>query len=92
LPSSDAASLSVTNGIVVVVHLANGSISASASTAQGPVVTSMPASRSIAKPRPSTSGQGSTMAATTRRTFAAIRSSAQDAGFEVAMLQGSRVT
>ena len=43
----------------------------------GPVSTSTPASRSLRKPRPATSGFGSSMAATTAATPASINASAQ---------------
>ncbi|MNL19387.1 hypothetical protein D3C87_1405840 [compost metagenome] len=64
---------------------------ASASSAQTPVVTAMPAARKRASPWPLTSGFGSPMATTTRAGRAASTASTHG-GVRPKWLQGSNVT
>lgn len=77
LPSSEAASLTVTNGRPVVMRRKKPLLSACASSSQTPSVTSIPAACRRAMPCPATSGLGSRQATTTRATPAAISASAQ---------------
>src|SRR5216684_407413 len=76
-PSSVMADFNVTNGLFVRIQQANGSLRRWASSSQIPVKTSMPAARRRSKPRPELTGFGSSIAATTRRTPAAMIASVQ---------------
>src|ERR1035441_2923380 len=78
LPSSVMAVFSVTSGRAVRMKWRNGSLSFSASAANSSgISTTIPASRSLAKPSPATKGFGSATGATTRATPAWISASTQ---------------
>jgi hypothetical protein len=85
------AAFSITNGRASRAAMTNTSLSAIAPSAPTPTVTSTPARRSSARPRPFTAGLGSRMAATTRRTPAPTSAGAQG-GVRPWCAQGSRVT
>ena len=80
MPSSVMAAFSVTRGVRCRMYLAKGSFSIFASSSKMPDATEIPALRKRSKPFPATSGLGSCMQATTRRTPAAIIASAQGPG------------
>ncbi|MNS72687.1 hypothetical protein D3C72_1061070 [compost metagenome] len=90
-PSSDAAIFIHTQGSPRLMREMKPAFTASASSRQTPVATSMPASRRRASPCPLTSGFGSPIATTTRAGFAASTASTQG-GVRPKWLQGSRVT
>ena len=69
----------------------NPGFSARASDSSNPDCTWRPAARKRANPCPDTRGSGSTMAATTRETSAAIKASVQG-GVRPKWQQGSRLT
>ena len=75
-PSSEAADLMRIHGRPRDMRARNPRWASRASAARSPVSTRMPAARSLARPRPFTSGLGSSSAATTRATFAATSASA----------------
>jgi hypothetical protein len=67
-PSRVAAIFTVTSGIPVRTCFANAAFCRAAAWARSGVITAIPARRRRAKPRPSTTGLGSVMAATTLAT------------------------
>lgn len=90
-PSSDAAVFIRTHGRPRVIRDTKPMFSSPASCASSPQRTSMPASRSIPRPRPDTCGFGSSIAATTFATRASISAFAHG-GVRPKWLHGSSVT
>jgi hypothetical protein len=76
-PSSVAASFTRTHGRARSMREKKPRLSSRAWSRISPTSTAMPAARSRASPAPSTCGNGSSEAATTRATRAAISASAQ---------------
>ena len=90
-PSSEAAALIRIQGRPRDMRARKPRCVSRACAASSPDSTRMPATRSIARPRPFTSGFGSSSAATTRATLAAASASAHG-GVRPWWLQGSSVT
>ena len=91
LPSALTAHFSVTYGRSCTTRATNGAIICRHSASSTPVVTSTPAARSIATPRPFTGGLGSSVPTTTRATFAAISRGAHGGVFFPSWQHGSSV-